>query len=192
MAPGSRAGRPARRSIPARLLSSLQQAILSALMSSAAIILERRIRATLRRGDGTGRRPPPTGHQSLAQPITALTPRSHGRRLSGGGDGGVSKLQDSFERLMHGHAPPFESCPPGNPRRQTKARDRRPPAQVGTELDDRRPNRRLRSRCRQSAYSAIRCLPGLRATFPGQAVLRCPGGSGLRAFGGLLVRRGHW
>ena len=116
MAPGSRAGRPARRSIPARLLGPLQHAILSALMSSAVIILERRIRATLRRGDGRGRR---TLADRSAQPRTAdhgTHPRSQGRRLSRGGDGGISKLQDSFEQLMHGHAPRLNRV-----RRETRA-----------------------------------------------------------------------
>ena len=101
MAPGSRAGGPARRSIPARLLGPLQHAILSALMSSAVIILERRIRATLRRGDGTGRRTPAGRSPEPRTADHGTHPPSRGRRLSGG----ASKLQDSFERLMHGHAP---------------------------------------------------------------------------------------
>jgi hypothetical protein len=58
MAPHSRAGRTAHRGIPARLLGPLQRAILSALMSSAVIILERRIRTALRRGDEPGRATP--------------------------------------------------------------------------------------------------------------------------------------
>ena len=58
MAPHPRASGAARRSIPARLLGPLQQAILSALMSSAVIILERRIRTALRRGDRAPRATP--------------------------------------------------------------------------------------------------------------------------------------
>ena len=58
MAAHSRAGRAADRSISARLLGPLQRAILSALMSSAVIILERRIRTALRHGDGTRRATP--------------------------------------------------------------------------------------------------------------------------------------
>jgi hypothetical protein len=54
MAPPSPAEREARRSIPARVLSPLQRAVLSAIMSSAVIILERRIRTALRRGESTG------------------------------------------------------------------------------------------------------------------------------------------
>jgi hypothetical protein len=80
MAPGSHAGRSAHRSIPARLLGPLQRAILSALMSSAVIILERRIRATIRSGDGTGRR---TSADRSAEPGTAdhsTYPRSQDRR----------------------------------------------------------------------------------------------------------------
>lgn len=68
MAHHSRAGRAAHGSIPARVLSPLQRAILSALMSSAVIILERRIRTALRHGEATGRRTPA---DRSAEPRTA-------------------------------------------------------------------------------------------------------------------------
>jgi hypothetical protein len=54
----SRAGRAAHGGIPARLLGPLQRVILSALMSSAVIILERRIRTALRHDDRTRRKTP--------------------------------------------------------------------------------------------------------------------------------------
>ena len=58
MTPHSQTDRTAHCSVPARLLGPLQRATLSALMSSAVIILERRIRTTLRRGERADRRTP--------------------------------------------------------------------------------------------------------------------------------------